>query len=535
MTAVRPPSRLSLSALLGVPWGLWLGWASLANVIIGVFWFPAADRFPMPLPIAAGLLLVAAAGLFFTGRPRLLVLLPIVGAYLPSLQIGFAALLLSLAYFLADSGGERLARRLDGFDWLLLSVLLWCLVSWLVNLGPETDFWSLPVFALTFLAPWMLVFVARAAPWTARELFLVIGVWLALAVSQVAPALLKPAVIGEPAAYTIPLLLIEIARVPLLQTLVGTTSADMITGSMQSAHHLGVALIITMAFLGALAATRTRRVSRLMMAAIAFCFLMTDSKHVIVAALVPAAVFVARVQWPTLSSARRRQLQFAGAAILLVVVPLGAARVSDIVVNGIWKPYIVLATINPKAQLILRTAAVIGNNDLQTWVGHGPGSFATRAATIRATDVLFKEGNRLPAFIPPHTGASYRTVAYDLYTSEIADQARFRSGALTNPFSSLVGIIGEFGLAGSLLVGSFFLGLAGRGYRLWARTDVAPAFRAAGATVGFAIPLMLLLGLFDSYLEQPGLTGIVAVMAVVVLAASDLPAGAGSGRPTAEG
>ena len=70
--------------------------------------------------------------------------------------------------------------------------------------------------------------------------------------------------------------------------------------------------------------------------------------------------------------------------------------------------------------------------------------------------MLFKEQSQLPSFIPAHTGDSYRSVAYDLYTSEIADQARYRSGALTNPFSSLVGIFAEYGLAGSVVVLGFF-------------------------------------------------------------------------------
>ena len=506
---------------LGVPWRRWALLLAVPALLIGVVAYPEVHLELMPLPLALGIVLGAAGAIVLSGRLRLLILLPVIAAYLTSLQVGFVALFITLAYFAIEYGGRRLVRPLDTIDWLLLAVLLWTLASWLANIGMQTDLWSLPVFTLTFLCPWLLLFIARAAPWTREDLLVILGVWLALAVCQIAPAFVKPLVIGAPGAYSVPLLLLDIVRVPLLRTLLGDLNPDVTTGTTQSAHHLGVAMVLAAALLVSLTLATGRRATLLVLACL-YVFLMTDSKHVIISALVPGAVYVAIVVWPGLTPARRRAARFAGLALLLTAGPYLGVRIGRFIVDGIWKPYMTLATINPKAQLILRTANLLGRNNLQTWIGHGPGSYATRAATIRATDVLFKEADRLPSFIPPHTGDAYRSVAYDLYTSDVAGQAKYRSGALTNPFSSLVGVLAEYGLAGSIVVAGFFFVLARAGFRTWRRVELPGAFRAAGATLGFGVPLIVLLGLFDSYLEQPDLTALVAVLALVVLAGAEL-------------
>ncbi len=513
---------------LGVPWRRWAALLCIPTLLLGVVAYPAVHLQRVPLSVAALVVFAAAAAIVFTGQLRLLILLPVIAAYLSSLQVGFLAQLIALGYFLLEHGGRRLVRPLDTFDWLLLLVLLWTGTTWLANLGTETDVWSLPMFALTFLAPWLLLFVARAAPWTRRDLSVILGVWLALAAAQLAPAFVKPVVIGEPGAYSVPLLLLEIVRVPLIATLLGDLNADVTTGTTQGAHHLGIAMLLAAALLVSLAIATGRRIASALLLGMVYVFLMTDSKHVIISAVMPGAVYAAIVVWPVMSARARHAATLAGLAVALVAVPYFALRAARFIVEGVWKPYMALATINPKTQLVLRTGRLLGENNLRTWIGRGPGSYATRAATTRATDVLFKEQSQLPSFIPAHTGESYRSVAYDLYTSEIAEQARYRSGALTNPFSSVVGIVAEYGLAGSIVVLGFFGALTRAGYRLWRRAGASPPLRAAGATLGFAMPLVVLLGIFDSYLEQPDITGLVLVLALVTLAGSELPEESGA-------
>ena len=207
------------------------------------------------------------------------------------------------------------------------------------------------------------------------------------------------------------------------------------------------------------------------------------------------------------------------AALVLAVTagPYLAARIGSVLVGGLWEPYVVLAKVNPKVQLVLRTGRLLARDDANTWIGFGPGAYASRAASIRATDILFKEENRLPSLIPPHSSPAYRSVAYDLYTSAIVGTARFRSGVLTNPFSSVIGIVGEYGIGGTLVVGFMLLALTRAGYRRWKDATLDPVLRAAGATVGFAVPFIVVVSVFDSYFEQPDVTALIATLALVAL------------------
>ena len=162
--AIRGVTEAGAAAGRRQPWLRWALILALPALVIGVALYPDIHAAMMPAPMAIGILVLAAGAAFAARRPDLIILLPVVAACLPSRQAGFAAYLMALAWFVAAHGGRRLVRGLDGIDLALIAVLLWSLATWLINLGVETDLWSLPVFALTFLSPWLLVFVARAAP-----------------------------------------------------------------------------------------------------------------------------------------------------------------------------------------------------------------------------------------------------------------------------------------------------------------------------------------------------------------------------------
>lgn len=508
-------------------WGRAAWLLALPAVVVGVAMYPDIHAAMMPTWLALAILVAAAAAAFIVGRPRLLILLPVLAACLPSRQAGFAAYLLALLWFVAAHGAQRLVRPLDRIDLAFLAVLLWSGITWLVNLGKETDPWSLPVFALTFLSPWLLLLVARAAPWTDPERRLAIGGWLALAAAQLAPVFLKPPLTGNLGAYLAPFTVFDLSAFGLLRTLAGADSLDMTYGTTPSAHHLGALLLGVILFLLARGAAERRRPPLLLLGALIYAFIMTDSKHLVLAALIPGVVFAGRVLVPVLSIRARRLLMTLSLAAVVIGIAAAGATVARVVVAGLWKPYASLAELNPKVQLVRRTGLLLGEGGLTTWIGFGPGSYATRAATIRASDVLYKEGDQLPSFIPPHTGAAYRSVAYDLYTSEFVDAIRYQSGVLTSPFSSIVGIVAEFGVLGTALVAWFFALLSLAGWRVW-RGGESPSIRAAGAVTGFAIPFLLLAGLFDSYLEQPSVTAPITLVALMALLS---PAAAQAVRP----
>ena len=90
---------------------------------------------------------------------------------------------------------------------------------------------------------------------------------------------------------------------------------------------------------------------------------------------------------------------------------------------------------------------------------------------------------------------------------------------LTNPFSSLVGIVGEHGLLGTALMAVFFVLLVRAGVARWRAAASAPEWRAAGAALAFAIPFLAVLAVFDSYFEQPSVALPIALLALLVLVA----------------
>lgn len=507
-----------------VPGNRWLPLAAalaLPALVIGVLLYPDNVTQSMPTLLAGAVLLGTAMLFLALDRPRLMLLLPVVASFLPSATAGFLGYMLALIYFAAECGGRRLVRPLDSVDWALTAVLVWVVASWIVNMGIETDPWSLPLFTLTFLSPWLLLVLARAAPWTQRDLEDLPATFLALATAQLAPLLCKPLLLGTPGSYVVPLRSFSPVARGTFDRLAGPASGDFAFGTTASAHYLGIILLLAIVLLVARSVARHRLESRWIALALGFGFLMTDAKHVVLAAIPAGCAFYWIAIRPAIAPFMR---QLATLALLLALLAGGRwakTQVRTLVDRGLWKPLVALTTLNPKVQLVLRTADRMERNDVSTWMGLGPGSYASRAATIRATDVLFKDADHLPAAVPPHTGESYRAAAYDLYTSEIALTIQYRSAVLTSPFSSVIGVIAEFGVLGALLVGWLFLTLAVRGWRLWRCPRVSPTLRAAGAAFGFAIPLLAALGLFDSYFEQPGVTATVILLGVVTLGALD--------------
>lgn len=522
MTA--PAVGLAGSASIRIAPRVVAGWERLAAflaipaLVLGALVYPDVQHDTMPLWLAAGVVVAAGVIIAATGRTRLLVLLPLIAAYLPSPQVGFVGYAIALGYFAIEYGAARLATPLDGADWALIAMLAWTLLSWVVNLGDQTDMWSLGLFTVTFLSPWLLLFIARAAPWSADELRTMVRTWLAFAAVQLVPALLKPLIIGMPGAYTVPLVTFQLTGIGLLRNLLPTSAADMTAGTTVGAPHLGSVLVLLCILLFSYRVAARQRGLPFLLALTGYVFLMTDSKHQILAMLPAVIWYIHVVVWPMLATRTRRRLNVG----MLLAVVVGSSYVADrltVAVRDYWQPYQVLASVNPKAQLFSRTARLLGDNTLHTWLGYGPGAFGSRAASIRATDVLFKEANRLPSFIPPYTAPAYASVAYDLYTSEIVETAKFRSGALTNPFSSLIGVVAEYGLVGAAIVAIFFIALGRAGYRCWRTASLDPALRAVGATAGFAVAFLVGLSPFDTYFEQPDVTAPMVVLLLVALTA----------------
>ena len=504
-----------------------VAWLALPALLIGVLLFPDIQTRVMGTAPGAALVLAGLLVVLLRGSVRLLVLVALAAGYLPSATAGFVAGASVLLLLLMLLGMGRAVAPLRDADLPLLAVLAWIGFSWVVNLGQQTDLWSLPVSLLMFWTPWLIVFLLRSARWTASELNIVAAAWLALILVQLFPAFIKPLVQGDVAAYLVPILPVELLGFQLPGHEAIASAADITTGTLRSAHHLGVVAVLGIIYALALY-WRSRRGRGLAIAvSLGAMLLMTDAKHVLLSAFVVGLPTGIMLLWPELSRRTRVRLASSAVILLLAGATLAGAAVIQVVRAGLWEPLVGVASFNPKVVLVTRTAKLMDPGELHTWIGYGPGAFASRAASSRATGALFKDETHLPGFIPPFTPPAYQSVVYDLYTADIATTTRFRSGMLTNPFSSLIGIIGEFGIIGTIVFGVFIGALVRVGQCAWQDHERSDSQRAFGAALAIAIPLLLVLSFFDTYFEQPD---VVVPIALLWLLASCRPEPAGAGR-----
>jgi hypothetical protein len=498
----------------------WVAWLALPALLVGVALYP--DIHSRVMGTANGAVAVLGLLLFVTlrGSARLLGLVPLGAGYLPATTAGFVAGGVTLFLLLMLVGARRAAMPLEDADVPLLAMLAWAAFAWLANLGQQTDAWSLPVSLLMFWCPWLVVFLLRAARWSSRELNTMAAAWLGLIVVQLLPAFLKPLAQGDVAAYLVPLLPLELLGVRLPGHDAIAASADITNGTLRSAHHLGVVTVLGLIYLLSLYWLTRRGRILAGIVVLGFMLLMADAKHVVLSAVLVGLPGGAMLLWPELSRQARVRLASAGLVVALAGMALAGAAVVQVVRAGLWEPLVGVASFNPKVLLVTRTAHLMEPGALHTWIGYGPGAYASRAASSRATGALFKDETQLPDFIPPHTPPAYESVVYDLYTADIATTTRFRSGMLTNPFSSLIGIIGEYGILGSMLFLVLVGALVHRGRATWRDGARSASQRAFGATLAVAIPLLLVLSFFDTYFEQPD---VVVPVALLWLLASCTP------------
>lgn len=507
-------------AALGSGAARWMAWLAIPALLIGVALYPDIHTRVMGTAIGSVVVLFMLALVALRGTPRLLALVPLCAGYLPATTAGFVAGALVLLLLLMLVGARRAATPLRDADAPLLAMLAWVLLAWIANLGQQTDAWSLPVSLLMFWCPWLIVFLLRGSRWSERELTTVAAAWVALIAVQALPAFIKPLTQGELAAYLVPLLPVELLGLRLPGHDAITAAADITNGTLRSAHHLGVVAILGIVYLLALFWRRRQGRTLAAVALLGAMLLMADAKHVVLSAAVVGVPGCAVLLWPELSRRVRMRLVTAGLVLALGGSAVVGAAVVQVVRAGLWEPLVGVASFNPKVLLVTRTARLMDPGALHTWIGYGPGAFASRAASSRATGALFKDETQLPSFIPPFTPPAYASVVYDLYTADIATTTRFRSGMLTNPFSSLIGIIGEYGILGAVVFGIFAGALMHRGHATWHDGGRSDSQRAFGATLAVAIPLLLVLSLFDTYFEQPD---VVMPIALLWLLASCTP------------
>lgn len=172
---------------------------------------------------------------------------------------------------------------------------------------------------------------------------------------------------------------------------------------------------------------------------------------------------------------------------------------------------------NQKAVLYKRVfSSMRQEEELLWWVGTGPGTFGSRAANTLAYDVLYKETQKIPSFIPPVSSPWTRKYLGDLMTQDLVEIVLFRSAVLASPVSGIVALKAELGWPGfilfllAILAFSFSL-IPGKGNFL---------NRANSQMISIYWLLLPLLMIFDNYQEKPVITFPLILLTAVLLQSS---------------
>ncbi|MBA7489512.1 hypothetical protein ES702_00046 [subsurface metagenome] len=421
--------------------------------------------------IALGILLIYMMGLIIVRKKAkyLPVYVMLVSAFIPSLMIGFIGAAIGLILFAVNWP----PKNLDTFTKLVFLFTGFLFLTWLVHLGYTTDFWCLPLYLLTFCAYILVAVFAQWRTWTPRELDRLAKLWILCIALQVLPMVIKPLAVGQPSLIF--------------------RFSDLNHGTLTRAHYAGVLLSLLIVFLILLSIEKHKRSYILLAGAYVFLFYVTDTKHAILAML--PAVGIAIIPW---LHCRKRQgivrVLFL-ISILLLIFPFLGSLFAEFD-RTVWNKFVINPA-NPKSIFFRRTINTLSHGGLNVLMGLGPGGYASRVAVSRAIDVLYKESYKLPSFISPFSSPIYRKVMRGLYTGP-----SLPSVVLGAPFSSLMGVFGELGLFGTVILTLIYIVIAKAAYQVQ-RNDKSPVWRAFGGTAFFAVPYLWGLSFLDSYMEQP--------------------------------
>ena len=476
----------------------WLRHALLGKnaLLLGIFFLilsPSLYSSPFKAyissPLGVGLLLLYVMGLIIIRKKAkyLPIYAMLISAFIPSPMIGFIGAAIGVMLFFIN----RPPEDLDRFSRLVFLFVGFLVLTWLVHLGYTTDVWCLPLYLMSFCSYILVAVFAQWATWTLRELNRLAQLWILCIALQALPMFIKPLTIGE-------------------ASLIFRTS-DLNTGTLASAHHNGVLLSILIIFLVLLSIEKRNWSYVWLVGVYTFLFYITATMHAILAMISPAIGMGALC---CLNSPRKRKITYPFISIFIFVLLLGSAFLSSPFKQFIsspfkqfnrivWSPYVTNPA-NPKIMLFQRATIQLLHNGLNFVIGFGPGGHASRVASSRASGTLYKEFYELPSFIPPFTSPEYGKTMAGLYTYQIRQELLYRSNILSYPFSSLIGIWGELGIIGTVILVSVYAVVARVSYHTW-RADKSPVWRAFGGTALFSVLYLWALALFDSYMEQPNI------------------------------
>lgn len=146
-----------------------------------------------------------------------------------------------------------------------------------------------------------------------------------------------------------------------------------------------------------------------------------------------------------------------------------------------------------------------GSHPADMLLGSGPGTYNSRSAFMVGSPTYFN----LDIVKSPQQPYFFRNYAYPLWN---ASNTGPYDGFMNQPFSSILALLGEYGLIFTILLGLLFAHGFRRINRLNSREAWAAGLSTEIRTYKFVSIYMLLLIIIDNYLEYPEIIGLLVII-----------------------
>jgi len=455
------------------------------------------------LPAIALFLLIIVFSIFAysSGNYRYIYYFFLWGAGIPSDIFRF--LLLGIAViFLALLCPKKIAYF--GQDLLLLTKVFVILVAYLgltsiAFVGYNSDLWSFLLYLITFLSYPICAFLLLRIDLSDDDIFFMLKVLLTVIFSHLISVLLYPLILGSINDYTS-----AVGSLMAFANSLGMSFpvddypwGDWHMSSLSSSNIVGLISSIFGVFCLFCALFKEKVYYYLLMGLSFLIYIMTDTKHTYAITIIGIYLLLWWVHllinkwWVNL-------FLYIGAFVLFIIFSINMINIWNSLDN-IERKYTEDVQ-NSKYELIQRSVKLIKEHPMAFLVGRSPGTYGSRIASSRAGDVIAKKEIKLPSFIPNRASSDYAWAMDGLYTETILVQSK--SGAMQNPFASMIGIVMEMGIIGGLL---FFFIL----YSIFIfcnkfiKETTSLIWKAYAITVMFAILYMIWGSIFEQYFEVP--------------------------------
>ncbi|MBN1217144.1 MAG: hypothetical protein JXA99_17120 [Candidatus Lokiarchaeota archaeon] len=384
---------------------------------------------------------------------------------------------------------------------LFYLLIVYLFISYIIFQRTFTDYWSFPLYLVTFLSYPLACFIFIQINFSIKDLENVRKSIMTFLLIHIITVLIVPVFSQNYLSY---LSLFSSIRAFFINFGIKTFNISGFTGdihssNLSSSNTIGLLsyLFITYTFI---IYFRTKIKKNLLVLCLAIIvFIMTDTKHAYFAVMISFLILL----FLLLKKQKEVLIKY-----FLIILIISSSIYLFIYIDSYKKSiktfhneYFIRRS-NPKLELYRRCLNENIKNPLLAIIGRGPGSFGSRVSNSRAADMLHKSEIKLPDFIPLTTNQDYKNVMTGLYEQSFV--RRSKSGAMQNPFASFIGIVMEMGLFGSTLFISIFLLIIKYCIKsFFVEKDIY--WSACLLSTISIIILILIVSIFDQYFESPAL------------------------------